>query len=141
MEPDQATLGDKGHKVSCSSRDFDFFYAGLERDKLLAQKCVSCGALRNPPAPACPECQSLKWRAVPLSGAGTIHSYTIHYHPPLPDYAVPHPVALVDLAEGIRMVGAMDGTAPEALHMGMRVTVEFLRRGDIAGFRFRPADQ
>jgi uncharacterized OB-fold protein len=129
----------KGHNVAISGRDFDFFYAGLEQGKLLVQRCTACGALRNPPAPACPSCQSLKWELIPLGGRGTIYSFTVHYHPAVPDFPVPLPIALVEMEEGIRMVGAMDGMPPEALHIGLAVTVEFLRRGDAAGFRFRSA--
>jgi hypothetical protein len=38
--------------------------------------------------------------------------------------------------EGVRMVGAMDGDH-DGLHIGARVGIEFLRRGEVAGFRFR----
>jgi hypothetical protein len=38
--------------------------------------------------------------------------------------------------EGVRMVGAMDGDH-DGLHIGVRVGIEFLRRGEVAGFRFR----
>jgi hypothetical protein len=41
------------------------------------------------------------------------------------------------MAEGIRVVGPMDATQPEALRIGLPVTIEFVRRGDIAGFRFK----
>ncbi|WP_231639604.1 Zn-ribbon domain-containing OB-fold protein [Sphingomonas profundi] len=72
-----------------------------------------------------------------LSGNGRIHSYTVHHHPPLPGFAVPHPIVIVALDEGIRMMGAMDGTPPEAMAIDLPVSVEFLRRGDSAAYRFR----
>jgi uncharacterized OB-fold protein len=128
---------EKGHNVSASGRDFDFFYAGLERQELLAQKCAACGVLRNPPAPACPSCQSLKWEPVALTGTGTIYSYMVHHHPPLQDFPLPLPVAVVDMAEGIRMTGPMEGTPPDSLRIGLPVAVEFVRRGDVAAFRFK----
>jgi uncharacterized OB-fold protein len=127
---------DRGHNAPCSNLDFDFFYAGLEQQRLLVQKCWGCGMMRNPPAPACPSCQSLAWEAFPLSGRGSVFSFTIHYHPPLPGFAMPHPIVLADMAESIRMVGAMDGVDPDAVKVGMAVDVEFVRRGDVAGFRF-----
>lgn len=46
-------------------------------------------------------------------------------------------MALVTMDEGVRLLGAMDGTDPSQLAIGRRVEVEFLRRGDIAAFRFR----
>lgn len=130
---------EKGHNAPCSNRDFDFFYRGLEREELLAQKCTGCGTIRTLPTPACAECHSLDWSETRLSGEGALFSYAVHYHPPLPGFESPHPMIVADLAEGVRMIGAMDGTDPGQLAIGMPVAVEFLRRGDVAAFRFRPA--
>ena len=132
-------LGPAGHNAPCSNKDFDFFYAGLERGELLVQKCRGCGALRSLPSPACGQCRSLEWDAVPLSGAGVVHAYTIHHHPPLPGFETPHPVAVADMIEGVRLMGAMDGTPPDELSVGMPIRVEFTRRGQVAAYRFRPA--
>lgn len=129
----------RGHNVSCSNKDFDFFYRGLEGGQVLIQQCGNCGSLRNPPSPACPECHSLEWHAVPLGGGGVVHSYTVHHHPPLPGFVTPHPVVLADMDEGIRLIGAMDGIAPEDVRIGMPVRVKMVRRNDIAAFRFTTA--
>ena len=126
-----------GHNAPCSNRDFDFFYRGLEAQQLLVQKCAGCGALRSLPSPACAACRSLAWDAVPVSGEGRIHSFVIHHYPPLPGFETPHPVAVIDLAAGVRLVAAMDGTSPDDIRIDRSVTVEFLRRGDVAAFRFR----
>lgn len=128
--------GDRAHNAPCSNRDFDFFYEGLEREALLVQKCSGCGALRSLPSPACGQCRSLEWAAVPLSGDATIHSYVIHHHPPLPGFAMPHPIVVADMAEGVRLLGGMDGTDPSSLQIGLPIKVEFLRRGDVAAYRF-----
>jgi len=129
----------RGHNAPCSNKDFDFFYRGLEAEQVLIQKCSSCSFLRNPPSPSCPECNSLEWQTLPLGGEGTVHSFTIHHYPPLPDFKTPHPVVLADMAEGVRLLGAMDGTAPDDIRIGMPVRFEFLRRGNVAAFRFRAA--
>ena len=129
----------KAHHAPCSNQDFDFFYEGLEREQVVVQKCARCGVLRNPPSPSCPECRSFEWEAFPLSREGIVHSFTVHHHPPLPGFATPHPVVLADMAEGIRLLGAMDGTAPEQIRIGMRLGFEFLRRDTVAAFRFRVA--
>ncbi len=125
------------HAVPCSNRDFDFFYEGLEEQRLLVQKCRHCGTVRNPPAPACGTCHSLEWDPFPLRGTGTIFSFTIHHHPRLRDFEMPHPVVLVEMDEGIRVVGAMDGCS-ESPRIGANVQVEFVRRGALASFRFKP---
>lgn len=132
---------DKDHNAPCSNRDYDFFYAGLERNVLLAQSCSSCGTLRNPPLPSCPSCLSLEWAPRQLSGRGTIYSYIVHHYPPLDGFASPHPVAVVTLDEGVRFTGALDGTAPQEVAIGLPVEAEFVRRGDFASFRFKLADR
>ena len=120
----------------CSNHDFDFFYAGLAARRLLVQRCSGCGSMRNPPGPACPECHALTWDAVNLSGTGVVHSFTIHHYPPLPSFAVPHPIVLAELREGVRLTGAMDGTDPAAVAIGLPLEVEFLDRSGVPGFRF-----
>lgn len=133
------SVSPKGHNAPCSNRDFDFFYVGLEAETLLVQKCAGCGTIRSLPSPACGSCRSLEWEAQPLSGEAVIHSYVVHHHPPLPGFASPHPVVVADMAEGVRMMGAMDGTDPDTLTIGMPIKVEFVRRGEVAAYRFRPA--
>ena len=136
-----ATESDLRRQPPLSNRDFDFFYEGLAQRRLLVQRCRGCGALRNPPSPACPACQSLAWDAVPLQGQGSIYSFTIHHHPPLPDFPAPHPIVLAEMAEGIRLLGAMDGVHPDRIRIGAPVEIEFVMRGATPAFRFRPAER
>ncbi len=133
------TGGEKQHRVACSNRDYDFFYNGLEGAKILIQRCDRCDRLRNPPSPMCPNCQSLQWSTAEMSGAGTIFSYTIHHHPPIPGFSMPHPVGVVALDEGVRLVAGLDAIPREYLEIGLRVEAEFLRRGEMASVRFRRA--
>ena len=137
--------GDKSdvdaHCAPGSNRDFDFFYAGLERGELLVQRCGGCGELRNPPTPSCPLCHSHDWSPLAMSGRGTIYSFIVHHHPPLPTFETPHPVALAQLEEGVRFLAAMDGIPPEALTIGAPVVTEFIRRNGVASVRFRLAEE
>ncbi len=127
----------RGHNAPCSNRDFDFFYRGLEDERLLVQRCARCNQLRSLPSPGCESCGSLDWEPLPLAGEGEVYSYVTHYHPPLPGFAAPHPMALVTMDEGVRLLGAMDGTDPADVAIGRRVRVEFVRRENVAAFRFR----
>jgi uncharacterized OB-fold protein len=56
----------------------------------------------------CPQCQSLEWEAVESSGRGTIYSWVLSHHPTEPD-AEPRVVVLVELEEGVRVVGNLQG--------------------------------
>lgn len=123
-----------------SNRDFDFFYQGLADGALLVQQCDGCGTMRCPPGPSCPECHSFAWTTRPLAGTGTVFSYTVHHHPPLAGFATPLPVALVEMDEAIRMIGPMDDTSLDRLHIGARVATTFVERDGVAGYRFVMAD-
>jgi uncharacterized OB-fold protein len=88
--------------------DNRFFWEGARDGRLLLQRCSSCGALRHPPGPMCGRCLSLEWEAVESAGRGTIYSWVVSHHPTEPD-AEPRVVVLVDLDEGVRMVGNLTG--------------------------------
>ncbi|GLW29377.1 hypothetical protein Areg01_23170 [Actinoplanes regularis] len=102
--------------------DSAFFWAGVEAGELRIQRCGECGALRHPPGPACPACGALKPEYVVAAGTGTVHSYVVHHHPSLPGRRSPVTVALVDLDEGVRMVGELRGVHPS---IGARVQAGF----------------
>jgi uncharacterized protein len=129
-------MNQKKHRASCSNRDFDFFYEGLEAGKILVQRCTNCGELRTPPGPMCPYCNSLSWRACEMTGEGTIYSYIVHHYPPLPGFDTPHPVGLIALDEGVRLIAGLDGMQISEISIGVRVKAEFIRRGEVASVRF-----
>jgi uncharacterized OB-fold protein len=122
-----------------SNRDFDFFYEGLAAGHLLVQRCNGCGSFRNPPCPMCPHCRSLRWVGVKCVGGGTLYSYTVHYHPPLPSFDTPHPIALAEMSEGFRLVGSLRVPNIKDIYIGMPLNVEVIRRGQVATFHFVPA--
>jgi hypothetical protein len=103
------------------SRDTEFFWAGTRVGELRIQSCDACGALRHPPGPACPACGSLDRSYVVSSGAGTIFSYVVHHHPPVPGRTAPFVVALVALREGVRMLGELVGAHPSEVTVGAPV--------------------
>jgi uncharacterized OB-fold protein len=125
-----------------SNADTAFFWAGTAAGELRIQRCGECGALRHPPGPACPRCGAVKPEHVVAAGTGRIHSYVVHHHPPLPGRRLPVVVALVDLDEGVRMVGELRGVAPDEVRIGAPVRAEFLRLDDEVTLpAWRPAGQ
>jgi len=105
------------------NRDSQFFWDGTNAKELRIQKCGACGALRHPPGPSCPKCGAFDRQHVVASGLGTVFSFVIHRHPPVPDKELPIVLALVDLDEGVRMVGEVPGI--EDLAIGDRVQVDW----------------
>lgn len=104
------------------------FWEGCRAHELRLQQCTACGTHRFPAGAVCPRCNSREARWVRASGRGTVFSWIVVRHPvPADVYAadVPYTVALIDLAEGVRMVSNIAGCAPEAVRAGMAVQVRF----------------
>lgn len=125
------------------THDNEFFWKGVREGKLLIQRCRGCGKLRHPPAPVCPACRSFEWNTVQASGRGTVYSFVLHRYPVIPPFESPHPVALIELDEGTRLVSDLVGVNPDEIHIGMCVQVEFNAvDADLILPQFRPvADQ
>jgi uncharacterized OB-fold protein len=62
---------------------------------------------------------------VAASGQGSVFSFVVHRHPPVPGRELPIVIALVDLDEGVRMVGEVVDVPPEEIDIGMRLRVDF----------------
>jgi uncharacterized OB-fold protein len=103
------------------NRDTAFFWEGIAAGELRIQQCSPCGSLRHPPGPMCPSCGATKPSYIVACGDGVVYSYIVHHHPPVPGRRSPFAVALVELPEGVRLVGELVGAAPE---VGMPVTFD-----------------
>jgi uncharacterized OB-fold protein len=112
------------------NRDSAFFWEGTRKGELRIQKCGSCGALRHPPGPMCPDCGAADPDYVIASGTGFLYSYVVHRHPPVPGKELPFLLALVELDEGVRMVGELLGVGEDEVEIGMPVEVSMVRADD-----------
>ncbi|MEU9382782.1 OB-fold domain-containing protein [Streptomyces sp. NPDC048279] len=115
------------------NRDNAGFWEGVAEGRLLIQRCAGCGALRHPWLPGCNACGCLDWDTVESAGDGTVYSYVVMHHPPFPAFAPPYAVALVELAEGVRMVSNVVGVPHDKVRIGLPVRVEFCRFEDEEG--------
>jgi hypothetical protein len=109
------------------THDNRFFWDGVARGELRIQRCASCLRLQHPPAPMCPGCHGLEMNSIAATGRGTIHSFVVAEHPPIPPFAYPNVIVLVELEEGTRLVSRLVGTAPDDVRIGLPVAVEFER--------------
>jgi hypothetical protein len=112
------------------SRDTEFFWAGLADGELRIWRCGECGLLRHPPGPMCPRCRATRPEHQVSAGLGEVYSYVVHHHPPVPGRTPPFVVALVELAEGVRILGELRGVEPERVRVGLPVRIEFDRVDD-----------
>jgi len=113
------------------------YQQALARREFLIQQCHSCGKHQFYPRALCKYCGGMDLEWVPVSGHATVYSTSVVRQKPEhgPDYNI----ALVDLAEGPRMLTRVVEIAPEAVQIGMPVQGFF---GEIDGetaYLFRPA--
>ncbi|MGB3444483.1 MAG: OB-fold domain-containing protein [Actinophytocola sp.] len=111
------------------NRDTAFFWEGTTLGELRIQQCGGCGELRHPPGPMCPSCNETKPGWTAASGLGEVYSYVVHHHPPVPGRTLPFVVALVELAEGVRLMAELD-VPPDEVHIGLPVRVGFVEVDD-----------
>ena len=116
-------------------RDSRFFWEGTRVGELRIQKCNACGAKRFPPGPACQRCEAYDRGYDVAAGTGTVFSYVVHRYPPVPGKELPIVIALVDLDEGVRMVGEVvdavsDSGGDAEIEIGMRLRVDYRRIDD-----------
>ncbi|GAA3678377.1 OB-fold domain-containing protein [Nonomuraea antimicrobica] len=107
------------------NQDTAFFWDGVKQGELRIQACADCGELRHPPGPLCPRCRSADRGHTVASGLGTLFSYVVHHHPPVPGREVPFVVGVVELPEGVRMVGNVVGCPVGEVEIGMRLRVTY----------------
>lgn len=117
--------------------DSAFYWNGLAEGKLLLQRCNHCDRCRFPPMPSCPYCGGRDSSQVTASGDGSIYSWIVVHRAFDPAFAreVPYTLASVDLDEGGRVVGRIEGGAAQ---FGMRVRAKFFRHADWTELRFQP---
>ena len=119
------------------------YWENARAGRLVTQRCRNCGRIWHPPLPACPHCHGtdIGWHEV--SGAGTVYTYTVVRHATHAALAdrVPYVIAIVELAEGPRLVTGIEGCAPEDVRVGMTVRACFREVADgVALPYFEPAD-
>ena len=123
------------------THDNRFFWEGIAQRELRIQRCNACHRLQHPPGPMCGGCHGLDLGYLRASGRGTLYSYVVAHHPPVPPFEYPNLIVLVELEEGTRLVSNLVGIAPEDVRIGMPVAVEFaeVEPGRLLP-RFRPRD-
>lgn len=82
------------------------FWDACNEERLIVQKCRSCGHVQFYPRALCVKCEArdLDWREA--EPAGKVHSFTIVHRAPTPAFkeTAPYVLALIDLEDGFRMM-------------------------------------
>jgi uncharacterized OB-fold protein len=129
--------------VPVPDRDTQPFWDATARGELVIQCCGACRKFLWQPRPVCSNCQTPAPAWTQVSGRGRIASWTVMRPPTLPAYAdkVPFVVLLVELEEGVRLLGYLvddggallktDGVA-DGVRMGAPVTLRFHQQAGFA---------
>ncbi len=108
-----------------ASRDTAFFWDGINAHELRIQKRLD-GTLQHPPAPALWNEKDVPTDYVVASGKGTVFSFVVHHAPQVPGRTLPFVIALVELEEGVRMLGELRGIDPAKVEIGMDVRATYI---------------
>jgi uncharacterized OB-fold protein len=103
------------------------FWDGLRAHELRILRCEECRTYVHPPQASCPRCLSLNLTAEPVSGRGTVYSFTVANREFARGIKPPYAVALVDLVEqdALRVVTNLVNVAVGDVRIGMPVRVLF----------------
>ena len=109
----------------------EFWDAARDR-RLLIRRCNACGEASFYPRRFCPSCWSddVVWEQA--SGRASLYTWSVVHSNDLPPFGerVPYVAAIVDLAEGPRMMTNVVDCAHDALAIGMDLEVTFEERTD-----------
>jgi uncharacterized OB-fold protein len=108
------------------------FWDAAREGKLLIKRCTACGRTHFYPRPFCPHCWSVEVGWQQASGRGTVYTYSIVHQNDLPPFnqRLPYVAAIVDLAEGPRMMTNLVEVEHDRIRVGMAVEVAFQKISD-----------
>jgi uncharacterized protein len=105
------------------------FWTGGADGTLMIGWCTRCELWVSPPSANCPDCGG-DLVARPVSGHGTVFTYTVNYQPFNPAVPVPYVIAIVTLDEqaDLRIAANIVDCQPDSVYVGQPVEVRFERQ-------------
>lgn len=105
------------------------FWEAAKQHQLVVQRCQECGYFNHPPRPVCDACQSQQLQFEPVSGRGTIYTFTVMHQPNIAGFEdqIPYVNILVELEEQplLFMVSNLTGSEKDKIRIGERVEAYF----------------
>jgi uncharacterized OB-fold protein len=127
-------LGSMPHRhLPAITAENAFFWRAGEAGVLRFMRCRSCGFYIHPPLPICRVCKSRDVRDEPVSGRGTVLTFTVNRQVWEAGLEVPYVIAIVDLAEqrGLRLTTNIVNCQSEVVRIGMPARVVFEQHEDV----------
>ena len=118
------------------------FWRSVEEKEMKLPYCAACKHFFFYPRPFCPDCWSedVGWR--PVSGKGTVWSFSIVHFPFFRGECkerLPYVVALIELEKGARMLSNVVDCPVEEVYTGLALELVYGQIGDQMMPLFRPA--
>ena len=107
------------------SRDTAFFWEGVAAHELRIQRRPD-GTLQHPPVPAVWQDKEQPVDYLVAGGKGTVYSFVVHHAPKVPGRTLPFVIALVELEEGVRMLGELRNVDHAEVTIGMPVHATYI---------------
>lgn len=107
------------------------FWDGTLVGELRLQRCDSCDHVYFPPRPFCAKCSSRDVEVFAATGKASLYSYVVNQRS-TPGHEAPFSIAVVELAEGPRMMTNIVGCpqTEDALVLDMELEVTFEQLSD-----------
>ncbi len=115
------------------------FWTGGRAGQLLISRCTLCREWSHPPALVCVACGG-DMAPHPVSGRGSVFTFTINRHAFNPALPVPYVIAIVELVEhsSLRITSNLIECDPGEVSIGLPVVVTFEQAGEAWVPLFRP---
>ena len=111
------------------------YWDAAARGTLLVKRCIDCQRLHHYPRALCPFCLSDRTEWQPVSGQGTLYTYSV-----MRRVQVPYAIAYVRLDEGVTLMTNIIDCDFDQLRIGQPVRVVFVAtEGGLAIPMFTPA--
>ncbi|MFE1308988.1 Zn-ribbon domain-containing OB-fold protein [Streptomyces sp. NPDC058755] len=112
------------------------YWTAAAEGRLLIRRCATCGRAHHYPREFCPHCWSEDVTWEEASGRATLYTWSTVHRNDLPPFGdrTPYVAAVVDLAEGPRMMTELVGCEGGEPTAGMGLEVSFLEGKPV----FRP---
>lgn len=129
----------------------DLFVTDADGVALLGSRCDGCGSTYFPQPVSCrnPECVRKELAPATLGRTGTLYSWTVQHYPPPALFRVdawePYAVGVIELPEGLRVLGMLTGAPPGEIPIGapLQLTTVALYRdeagNDVSTYAYAPA--
>ena len=115
------------------------FFEEARAGRLTGLRC-ECGQIAMPPKELCAACGKRAWTRVPLAGDGAVASFTVIRVPPRGRAGeAPYAVAVVQLREGVSLLGRVVDIPLDSLRIGLPVRFRPIASGEQTLVGFGPA--